>query len=60
VTPELREAAAAPCHQCGNPVVRVEMGRWIWDEKNWRAESWTMVCAEGHRVAVEPFPESVR
>jgi hypothetical protein len=56
---ELLAVAAVPCHECGNPVTRVEMG-WRWTEKDWRSEHWTMVCAEGHRVAVEPFPESVR
>lgn len=53
---ELLKAASPPCHECGFPVLRVEIpwertpgGEWVPDRP-------TMVCSEGHRVLVEPLP----
>jgi hypothetical protein len=49
-------AAAPSCHDCTNPVQRVEMG-WHTDEDGtWRPRAFT-VCPDGHRVLVEPFLE---
>jgi hypothetical protein len=45
--------AAPPCHECGEPVQRVE-GRWHQDEDaRWRPGPFYMVCLDGHRVLVE-------
>jgi hypothetical protein len=52
---ELIALASPPCHRCGGPVQRVE-GRWhLNDENSWWPGPWFMVCADGHRVPVEPF-----
>jgi len=50
---DLLAAAAPPCHECGEPVQRIEQ-RWHLDEDDrWRVVA-TMVCARDHRVIVEP------
>jgi hypothetical protein len=47
--------ASPPCHDCGTPVQRVE-ARWHLDEDcNWRPGPYFLVCADGHRVLVEPL-----
>ena len=47
--------ASPPCHECGASVQRVET-RWHLDEDtNWRLGPAFMVCADGHRVLVEPL-----
>ena len=52
---ELIALASPPCHECGAPVQRVEIP-WHRDEDNrWRAGPFFMVCAEEHRVLVEPL-----
>lgn len=51
---EMIALASPPCHECGEPVQRVESG-WHFDEDNcWRLVM-VMVCAEAHRVIVEPI-----
>ena len=53
--PELIAAAAPPCHDCGDPVQRVET-RWHLDEDGrWRPGPYFMVCAHAHRVLVKAF-----
>jgi hypothetical protein len=52
---EMIALAAPPCHVCGSPVQRTEM-RWMkltGDE--WVPGPAYMVCAEGHRVLLEPL-----
>ena len=52
---ELIAIASPPCHECGESVQRVET-RWHLDEDfTWRPGPCFMVCAEGHRVLVEPI-----
>jgi hypothetical protein len=52
---ELIALAAPPCHDCQEPVQRVE-GRYHLDEdERWRPGPYYMVCVDGHRVLVEPF-----
>ena len=52
---ELVALASPPCHDCGESVQRVEI-RWHLDEDaNWRPGPSFMVCADGHRVLVEPL-----
>ena len=47
--------ASPPCHECGEAVQRVET-RWHLDEdSNWRPGPAFFVCADGHRVLVEPL-----
>ena len=47
--------ASPPCHECGESVQRVET-RWHLDEDcRWRPGPYYMVCADGHRVLVEPL-----
>jgi hypothetical protein len=47
--------ASPPCHQCGLPVQRVET-RWHLDEDyRWRPGPAFMVCADRHRVLVQPL-----
>jgi hypothetical protein len=53
---DLIALASPPCHECGTSVQRVET-RWQRDDdSNWRLGPCFMVCAEGHRVPVEPLP----
>jgi hypothetical protein len=52
---EMIARAAAPCHECGASVQRVE-GRWHRDEDGEWQPAWHTVCPDGHRVAVEPLP----
>lgn len=50
---ELITRASPPCHNCAEPVQRLEQ-RWHLDEDgNWRLRCF-MVCAKSHRVLVEP------
>jgi hypothetical protein len=52
---ELLRLASPPCHECGESVQRVET-RWHLDEDaTWRLGPSYMVCADGHRVLVEPL-----
>lgn len=49
---ELIALASPPCHECGEPVQRVET-RWHLDEDyRWRPGPFFMVCAGHHRVLV--------
>ena len=51
---ELIALASPPCHECAEPVQRVE-SRWHLDEDGkWRL-GWVMVCGNKHRVLVEPL-----
>jgi hypothetical protein len=52
---DLVALASPPCHECGASVQRVET-RWHLDEDcKWRPGPYFMVCADGHRVLVEPL-----
>jgi hypothetical protein len=52
---DLIALASPPCHECGESVQQVEM-RWHLDEDSrWRPGPYYMVCADGHRVLVEPL-----
>jgi hypothetical protein len=52
---ELIALASPPCHECGNPVQRVET-RWLLDkERGWRPGPSFMVCDNAHRVLVKPL-----
>jgi len=52
---ELIALASPPCHECGEPVQRVEI-RWHRDEDDrWRPGPYFMVCADEHRVLVVPL-----
>jgi hypothetical protein len=52
---ELIAAASPPCHECGEPVERVET-QWHLDEDGrWRPGPYFMVCGDEHRVLVEPL-----
>jgi hypothetical protein len=52
---DLIAIASPPCHQCGLPVQRVET-RWHLDEDyRWRPGPAFMVCADRHRVLVQPL-----
>jgi hypothetical protein len=53
---ELFASAAPPCHECGANVKRVE-ARWHREgNAEWRPGPWYLICAQGHRVLVEPLP----
>ena len=52
-TADLIALASPPCHDCGEPVQRVEMPWHLDEDDNWRAGPFFMVCADGHRVLVE-------
>jgi hypothetical protein len=47
--------AAPVCHECGEPVQRVEMPWRLAEDGDWRLDPACMVCAYGHRVVVEPL-----
>jgi hypothetical protein len=51
---ELLRLASPPCHECREAVRRVET-RWHLDADAVCRPSAFMVCADGHRVAVEPL-----
>jgi hypothetical protein len=52
---ELIALASQPCHECDQPVQRVE-ARWHLDEDcTWRPGPCFMVCPDKHRVLVEPL-----
>lgn len=51
---ELIAIASPPCHECGEPVVRVEQS-WRREGDGWVPGSFFMVCASGHHVLVEPL-----
>jgi hypothetical protein len=53
---ELIAMASPPCHVCEQPIQRVE-NRWRLVGATWKLAA-TMVCADGHRVPVEPFEEA--
>ena len=51
---DLIALASPPCHECGAAVLRVE-AQWHLDEDGrWRPGPNFMVCADQHRVLVEP------
>jgi hypothetical protein len=52
---DLIALASPPCHDCGEPVQRVEMPWHLDEDYRWRAGPFFMVCADGHRVLVEPL-----
>jgi hypothetical protein len=52
---ELVALASPPCHDCGEPVVRVEIPYELSPGGEWVPRLPAMVCAAGHRVLVEPF-----
>jgi hypothetical protein len=52
---DLIELASPPCHECGESVQRVEMRWHLDDDSNWRIGPAFMICADGHRVLVEPL-----
>jgi hypothetical protein len=47
--------ASPPCHTCGASVQRVELGWHLEDDGTWHPGPCYMVCADGHRVLVEPL-----
>jgi hypothetical protein len=49
---ELIALASPPCHECGEPVQRVET-RWVLKGDEWVPGPTFVVCADGHRVLVE-------
>jgi hypothetical protein len=51
---EMIERASPPCHECGESVQRVEIRRHVDEDGNWRPGAF-MVCADNHRVMVEPL-----
>ena len=54
---ELIALASPPCHRCGEPVQHVEMPWHLDEDYTWRPGPFFMVCADGHRVLVEPLQE---
>ena len=52
---DLIALASPPCHDCGEPVQRVEMPWHLDEDYRWRPGPYIMVCADGHRVVVEPL-----
>ena len=52
---DLIALASPPCHDCGEPVQRVEMPWHLDEDYKWRPGPYFMVCADGHRVLVEPL-----
>lgn len=52
---ELIELAAAPCHECKLPVLRIETCWILDDDRCWHLGPSYMVCGQGHRILVELF-----
>jgi hypothetical protein len=52
---ELIKLASPACYECGELVQRVEMPWRLDEDANWRLGPAFMVCADGHRVLVEPL-----
>lgn len=50
---QLIELASPPCHDCGEPVQRIE-GTWVRQGEDWVPGPHYMICANDHRVLVEP------
>jgi hypothetical protein len=48
--------ASPPCHECGAPVQRVEIPWRLNGDGDWVPGPSYMVCADDHRVLVEPLP----
>lgn len=53
---EMTALASPPCHECGEPVQRVEMPWRLTSGGEWLLSDPAMVCRGGHRVTVEPLP----
>jgi hypothetical protein len=51
---ELIALASPPCHECAEPVQRVEI-RWHVDEDGRWRPGYRMVCSNEHRVVVVPL-----
>jgi len=51
---EMIALASPPCRECGLPVQRVEVC-WHCEDGEWRPGPSHMVCAQGHRVLLEPL-----
>lgn len=51
---ELIALASPPCHECGGPVQRVEQRWQLTGDDEWRPGPTFLVCADDHRVLVEP------
>jgi hypothetical protein len=51
---ELIALASPPCHECAEPVERLET-RWHLDEDGRWRQACFMVCGHEHRVVVEPL-----
>ena len=52
---DLIALASPPCHKCGASVQRVEARAHLDEDARWRPGPGFMVCADGHRVLVEPL-----
>jgi hypothetical protein len=52
---QLIALASPPCHECGAPVQRVETQWHLDEDRRWRPGPYFMVCADEHRVLVEPL-----
>jgi hypothetical protein len=50
---EMIALASPPCHECGEPVQRVETRSVSNGDGDWVPGPTYMVCVKGHRVAVE-------
>lgn len=51
---ELIALASPPCHECGEPIQRIETGQWVENtDGDWVPSDYYMICANGHRVKVE-------
>ena len=47
--------ASPPCHECGEPVQRVETSWKPGPDWDYVPRSFVMICANDHRVEVEHF-----
>jgi len=47
--------ASPPCHECGEPVHRVQIPWHLDEDWTWRPGPAFMICGAGHRVLVEPL-----